>query len=66
LPKFLNEAHDIGSQTVDLATNVLSNDIGITGQKRKCASSLQSSKDDVPLIKWRKNIKIEKWLWLWL
>jgi len=51
LPKFLNEAHDIGSQTVDLATNVLSNDIGITGQKRKCASSLQSSKDDVPLIK---------------
>jgi len=60
LPKFVNEAHDIGSQTIDLATDVLSNEIGITRQKRQYASSLQSSEDDVPLIKLRKNIKIEK------
>jgi len=56
----VNEAHDIRSQTVDLATDVLSNEIEITGQKRQCASSLQSSEDDVPLRKLRRNIKIEK------
>jgi len=33
LPKFVNEAHDVGSHTVDLATNVLSNEIEITGKK---------------------------------
>jgi len=60
LPKFVNEAHDVGSQTVDLATDILSNEIGITGRKRQCASNLQSSEDDVPLRKLRKNIKIEK------
>jgi len=43
LPKFVNEAHDVGSQTVDLATDVLSNEIEIIGQKRQCSSSLQSS-----------------------
>jgi len=56
----VNEAHDVGSQTVDLATDILSNEIGITGRKRQCASNLQSSEDDVPLRKLRKNIKIEK------
>jgi len=34
LPKFVNEAHNVGSQTVDLATNVLSNEIEITGKKK--------------------------------
>jgi len=40
LPKFVNEAHDVRSQIVDLATDVPSNEIGITGQKRQCSSSL--------------------------